>query len=251
LARPLVAVLLFGISFGYMEAAVAIYLRGLYEPIHQRVYPNRSAGDLFPLIPLDRLADEEQRGMQWLATELLREAATLVMLAAVALGIGRTFQQGLGVFLLSFGLWDVFYYVFLKVLIDWPWSLFTWDLLFLLPVPWAGPVLAPLLVALGMIVLGFLLIWRSAQGRPVRLGPTCWVGLAAACAMILASFCWDYAGLLAGRKPESFNWTLFVAGIAVGLLAVATTWRQKQVGLEVGRNSQGIAGALPCAGGET
>jgi hypothetical protein len=220
----LIALLLFGISFGYVEASVAIYLRGLYEPIHLRVFPHRSAGDLFPLIPLDRLEHEEEQGIQWLVTELGREAATLVLLAAVALATARGFQQGLAVFLISFGLWDIFYYVFLKLLIGWPDSLLTWDLLFLLPVPWAGPVLAPLLVALGMIGAGWVILWRSAAGQPLRLAWPHWVGIGAGGAIVTASFCWDWHELLSGGNPESFNWPVFATGAATGLLAFGHAW---------------------------
>jgi hypothetical protein len=218
------ALLLFGIGFGYVETAAAIYLRGLYEPMHQRVYPARSADDLFPLIPLERLEDEDARGMQWLDTELLREAATLVMLAAVGIGMARGFQQSFAVFLISFGLWDVFYYVFLKILIDWPDSLLTWDLLFLLPVPWAGPVLAPLLVACAMIGAGGLILRRASAERPLRLALSHWLGLVAGGAIVMAAFCWEYRALLSGGTPEFFPWSLYAAGMGVGLIAFGQAW---------------------------
>ena len=76
------------------------------------------------------------------------------MLAAAGLAIAGNFRQWLAGFMISFGVWDIFYYVFLRLLIGWPESLMTWDLLFLLPVPWVGPVIAPVLVSLSMIVAG-------------------------------------------------------------------------------------------------
>jgi hypothetical protein len=226
LRRTLIALLVFGAAFGYVEAAAAIYLRVMYEPIHQRVFPTSAAGDLFPLIPLDRLESEEPRGMHWLGIELGREAATLVMLAALGLALGRTFQQRFAVFLIGFGLWDIFYYVFLKVHIDWPDSLLTWDLLFLLPVPWAGPVLAPLLVSLGMIGTGLVMLGRAARGWPLELGWPHWTGLVGGGLMVVIAFCWDYSHLMAGGQPQAFNWLWFASGGLVGLLTFGHAWRR-------------------------
>jgi hypothetical protein len=208
--------MIFGVTFGYVEAAAAIYLRGLYEPMHQRVYSAVAPDDLFPLIPLERLEREGGQGMHWLAIELGREAATVLMLAGVALCVGRTFREGFAAFVVAFGIWDVFYYVFLKIWLNWPASLLDWDLLFLLPVPWAGPVLAPVLVALAMVVAGTVVLVREASGRPLQLSGTHWLGLGAAALLITASFCWDYRGLLAGKPPNAFPWPVFTLGLAVG-----------------------------------
>lgn len=227
-SRVLSGLVLFGIAFGYVEAAAAIYLRGQYAPIHHRVFPGRPSNDLFPLIPLDRLEAEDEQGMRWLAIELGREAATLVMLVAVALCVGRNFRQAFAAFVLAFGTWDIFYYVFLKVWLDWPDSLFTWDLLFLLPVPWAGPVLAPVLVAVAMIGAGAVVLYREAAGRPVHLGWPHWLGLVTGGFLIVASFCEDYPGLLAGQKPGRFPWEVFFLGTAVGLAAFGVACRERR-----------------------
>jgi hypothetical protein len=229
LRRIVIALMLFGAGFGYVEAAAAIYLRVMYEPIHQRVFPASAAGDLFPLIPLNRLESEEPRGLHWLGIELGREAATLVMLAAVGMALGRTFQQRFAVFLIAFGLWDIFYYVFLKVHIGWPDSLWEWDLLFLLPVPWAGPVLAPVLVSLGMIGTGLVILSRDARGRPVPLGWPHWLALTAGGLIIVLAFCWHYQLLLAGDKPDSFPWPVFATGTGVGLLGLLHALRAGRI----------------------
>lgn len=39
--RTVFALLLFGVAFGYLEAAVVSYLRLLHEPARQRFYPGR------------------------------------------------------------------------------------------------------------------------------------------------------------------------------------------------------------------
>ena len=88
--------------------------------------------------------------------ELVREAATLVMLVTIGMLAGRTRHAQVGYTAVAFGVWDIFYYVFLGMIGGWPRSLFDWDILFLLPVPWWGPVLAPVSIALLMIVGGTL-----------------------------------------------------------------------------------------------
>jgi hypothetical protein len=226
-ARLLAGLVLFGLAFGYVEAAAAIYLRGLYEPIHRRVYPDVSPEELFPLIPLERLETEEGQGGHWLAIELGREAATLLMLAAVGLCVGRNFREGFAAFVVAFGAWDVFYYAFLKVWLDWPRSLLDWDLLFLLPVPWAGPVLAALVVALAMIAAGAVVLVREAAGRPLVLTGIHWLGFCAGGVLITMAFCLDYQRLLSGAAPGEFPWTVFAAGLAVGLAAWLHACRAK------------------------
>src|SRR5437763_3624742 len=132
LARALTSLVLFGVAFGYVEAAVVVYLRAAYEPLHERLYP-RAHGDprlggLLPFIPLQRLQSAGPAFVDWTATELAREAATLLLLTAAALAVAHNFRQWFAAFVLAFGLWDLCYYVFLKVLIDWPASLLTWDI---------------------------------------------------------------------------------------------------------------------------
>jgi hypothetical protein len=141
------------------------------------------------------------------------------MLAAVALSVARNAGQWAAAFAIVFGVWDVFFYVFLELLMDWPPSLLTWDLLFLIPVPWAAPVLAPLLVSASMITAGSFHLWREAVGRPVRIRTPHWLGVFAGAAVIVMSFTLHYRHLLAGGLPRRFNWMLFALGEAVGILS--------------------------------
>ncbi len=219
LLRALVGLLLFGAAFGYVEAAVVVYLRGLYEPLHQRLHPDRPADDLFPILTLDQLEEAGPPYLRCLGTELAREAATLLMLAGVALTLGRGFREWLAAFGIAFGIWDIFFYLSLKALLDWPASLGTWDLLFLLPVPWSGPVLAPLIVAVGMIAGGVLVLWREDRGRPVLPTSRQWAGLAAGAGVVVSAFCWDFRTVMAGAEPAGFAWPIFTLGIALGLAA--------------------------------
>ena len=220
--------MLFGASFGYVEAAVLVYIRGLYEPIHQRLHPHAAADALFPLLTYAQLEAEGPQVVHWLTMEMVREGATLLMLVGVGLAVGRTFRQWFAAFLIAFGLWDIFYYVFLRVLIGWPASLREWDLLFLLPVPWAAPVLAPVLVALAMVVVGVILLVGEATDRPVRLSLGNWVAILVGGAVINTAFCWDYRNLRAGGLPNPFNWPLFALGEGMVLSGVLhALWRNR------------------------
>ncbi len=109
---------------GFLEAIVVVYVRELY-------YPD---GFNFPLKPMPG----------WLiAVELVRELCTLLMLGGCGLDFRQEYLfQRLAVFLFIFGVWDIFYYIGLKIFLNWPESLFTWDILFLIPITWIGPVLA-------------------------------------------------------------------------------------------------------------
>jgi hypothetical protein len=212
LRRIVVGLFLFGISFGYVEAAVVIYLRALYEPLRQRLTPGRGAGDLFPLVDRDRMVAAAPETGRLLEVEVIREAATIVMLAAAAMLVAGERSLWLPAFAIAFGVWDVCFYLFLKLWIDWPASLLTWDLLFLLPVPWAAPVLAPVVVSFTIVGCGLAALWR-----PVVIQWRHWVGLYLGGALVILSFTWDFRSLLAGNLPHPFAWWLFLAGELVSL----------------------------------
>lgn len=151
-------VTLFATAMGYVEAAVVVYLRDHY-------YPNG-----FPVpvqlgrapIRFTRIPEFEGRmPLRTLRTEVGREAATIIMLLTLALLGGESLRHGLGVFLLAFGVWDITYYLFLKLLIRWPESLKTLDVLFLIPVPWIGPVWLPVSISAVMIAIG---VWLMGMG---------------------------------------------------------------------------------------
>ena len=227
--KRIVALSIFSIAMGLLEAAVVIYLRKLYY----------TQGFEFPLNTIDDSVIS--------ITELLREVATLVMLAGVAYLFGRNYISRMGAFLISFGLWDVFYYVFLKLLIGWPESLLTWDVLFLIPVPWVGPVLAPIIISLTMIFLGWILIKNSDGKEIIRFQTIDWLVFIGSSTIILTSFIIDSTAFMLGIDtlsgifqmnfdqlfallkdyvPRSFQWWIFLLG-ELGLLVgiVNYSWR--------------------------
>lgn len=222
--RTVAALFLFGISFGYVEAAVVVYLRSIYDPIRERVHPNRKPHDLFPLISPRQLADAGPENPRRLVIEIGREAATMAMLGGIALACGRTFYQSVAAFAIAFGVWDISFYAFLKLMIQWPESLRTWDILFLIPLPWVGPVWAPVLVAATMIVCGIL----SLRWGGLRIPLPAWLGIAAGALVIILAFVWDYRNIAAGGLPNTFNWPMFFLGEAIGLAAFSVAARKRE-----------------------
>ncbi|MGH9405002.1 MAG: hypothetical protein ACRD3D_04095 [Terriglobia bacterium] len=230
--RAVLALVLFGVSFGYVEAAVVVYLRAVSEPVRARALhrePDPSLAHLFPL-----LSAADLRGVQpiplWriFEVEIGREAATMVMLAALALAIGRSGAESIAAFVMAFGIWDIAFYAFLKLFIHWPASLLTWDLLFLLPVPWTGPVLAPVIVAASMIAAGWMALRRAWDGSPIGLSRIHWTGIFLGALIIVASFTWNYRDLLAGGVPHHFNWLMFSAGEACAVGAFLDALLRKE-----------------------
>src|SRR5260370_40023987 len=195
MSRIVTALLLFAISFGYLEAAVVVYLRAIYDPIRQRIHPERRPNDLFPLITQDQLLAAGPENERRLIIELGREIATIAMLAAFGLVMGRNFNERMATFAIAFGLWDISFYAFLKMMIHWPESLNTWKILFLIDLPWIGPVLAPILVSVALIVCG--LISLSSGGIAPRLPH--WLALIPGGLVVILSFVWDFRNPMAGR----------------------------------------------------
>lgn len=215
--RILLALLLFGTAFGYLEAAIVAYLRLLHEPARQRVHPGRPAAELFPLLTLEELRASGSDQQRTLAIEIGREAATIIMLAAIALAVAGNAGQWAGAMAIAFGTWDITFYVFLKLLLDWPASLWTWDILFLIPVPWSGPVVAPVLVSAAMIAAGVWHLRSAARGEPIVIRAAHWSGIVAGAAVIVISFAMDYRNVMAGGIPNPFNWPVFLGGLTLGV----------------------------------
>src|SRR5688572_748369 len=160
-------VMAFAIAMAWVEAASVFYIRALVD----RIEPYQA--DPLPL--------ETMSGVLGMV-ELWREAATLVMIATLGMLAGRTWRSRAGYAALAFGAWDIFYYVFLRLISGWPRTLLDWDILFLLPLPWWGPVLAPVSIALLMIVWGTLATQSEGDGAVVVR----WVWAPACVGIVLA-----------------------------------------------------------------
>ena len=202
LERRLIWLTVYAVAMAYLESAVVVYLRVIY-------YPD---GFSLPFVLIEP-------GMA--AIEVGREAATLVMLLGVTAAMSVDRWEWFLAFCLSFGVWDIFYYLWLKVFLDWPPSLLTWDILFLIPVPWIGPVLAPIIVSVGLIVGSLLLFRMKRQGSRLRFPPWVWGLAVTGGAVVLLSFTLDFRAVLAQLEPPPFRWWLFAAGMTCGVAALA------------------------------
>ncbi|MGC9471111.1 MAG: hypothetical protein ACP5D1_06170 [Bacteroidales bacterium] len=175
--KKLLIVTLFATAMGFLEAVVVVYLRELYYP----------GGFTFPL----RMMTEKIY-----LTEIIREASTLVMLLTFGILAGKTAWERFGWFLFSFAVWDILYYVALKVLLNWPESLLTWDILFLIPVVWVGPVLAPVISSLLMIFLCLLILHLKKKGFRHGYNLKAWAVLGTGALLTFISYVLDYTRIL-------------------------------------------------------
>ncbi|RKY09599.1 MAG: hypothetical protein DRP65_07635 [Planctomycetota bacterium] len=191
--KRFIALVFFGIAFAYIESAVVVYLRAIF-------YPD---GFTFPISDFDDIAGFGP----YLLTETGREAATLVLLLTASYMLGRNLRRRFAYFLTIFAVWDIFYYIWLKVLIDWPASIMDWDILFLIPVIWAGPVLAPVITSLTMLIIAAVLF----TDRAIKLTLPRLAGFAGLVLMIVVVFC--IAGINCTRPDYKlyFSWPGFIA----------------------------------------
>ena len=193
---------------GYFESAVVVYLRAIYYP----------AG--FTL-PLKVMTDHK------IAVEIFREAASIIMLISVAALAGRKFWERFAFFIFSFAIWDIFYYVWLKILLDWPATLFDWDVLFLIPLPWIGPVVAPLSIAFLMLLCSVVMVNSIEKGRDFKpTGPAWLLGLSAT-VIILYSFMYDTGATLHQQIPKPYKYGLLIVGNVFYIAAFLISYFKK------------------------
>jgi len=227
---------IFAVAMGFLESAIVIYLRELY-------YPN---GFIFPL----KITFAPHIAL----TEIIREAATIIILISVSISLGKIFIERFAFFIYCFAIWDIFYYVFLKLILNWPESFFTWDVLFLIPAMWGGPVIAPIILSLTMILLAFCIIYFNQKSIRINknkvLTPDIgklWILLIIGSIILIVNFVWDYCQfifqhysfseilLLPEKKfyslssqymPRAFNWWVFLLGEIILLSAIILFYKK-------------------------
>jgi len=145
----------------------------------------------------------------------------LIVTAACMFGVNR--QERAAYFLLIFAVWDLFYYVWLKVLLDWPASIMDWDVLFLVPYVWASAVLYPVLVALAMFAFAVAILHRAAQNRPLSIRWSDWLGWTVAVVMLVVAFCLGGRHITKSDYEAYFPLPLFAAGFTLGIAACGRT----------------------------
>lgn len=197
-------VVVFSIAFGYIEAAVVAYLRQIFHP----------DGFTFPMT----VFGTDPLFKRFLLTEIGREAATIVLIFTGAWLSGHNRQQRVAYFLIIFAVWDIFYYIWLKVLLDWPASIMDWDILFLIPVTWASPVLYPVLISATLIVFAVVILYHCSCGRPIRATLPDWLGFSAAGLIVVVSFCLPGLHITEQDFASFFYRPLFAAGLLLSIL---------------------------------
>lgn len=192
----ILSAVIFAIAMAYLESAVVVYLRAMYG-IEDLLLDINLAPDMYTVV------------------EIGREAATLVMLAVVGIIAASSWSKRIGFFFLAFGVWDIFYYIWLYIFIQWPKSLFEWDILFLIPLPWWGPVITPVLISILLIFIGYMLIMETI----FKIKLLDWILIVSSVIILLFTFVEDSihvilsgSGDIASVRPSNFNWILF--GIA-------------------------------------
>ena len=200
----------YAVAMAYLEAAAVAYLQGAL---------GAQVGAIFPLRP-------PAEAGSYVAIEAGREAATLVMIAAVGLLAGRTPLERLAWSAVTFGAWDIAYYGWLFVFSGWPPAPTTTDLLFLLPVPWAGPVWSPVAVSVALVIVGFLAARSLREGRRLRIAGWHWIAGLAGGLLVVLSYTLDAGRLVDGGLPGPYPWPVFAAGMLLALAAAVDALRR-------------------------
>jgi hypothetical protein len=192
---------LFAVSMGFLEAVVVVYLRRIHYPDNPLT--------LFPM----RIWSPED-----LLVEMARELATVLMiLAAAALAVTGK-HRIFAAFSFIFGVWDIAYYLWLKLLLGWPADWLEWDILFLIPWAWLGPWIAPAAVAVILALWGGWVLW---SGREYRFGRAAVLLFGSGGSLVLLSFlrpAWPLLSQgpegLPGFRPGGFLWQVYLPGLA-------------------------------------
>ncbi len=224
---PATVVITYAAAMAYLEAAVVVYLQTAL---------NTKVGAVFPLQPADQTG-----GL--IAIEAGREAATMVMIAAVGMLVGRTGLERLAWSAVVFGVWDIGYYGWLYVFSGWPPSLGTPDILFLLPVPWVGPVWSPMVVSAALVGVGLAAARAVRGGQPLAISR--WhlaAGLIGGFLVIL-SYTLDAGRLIDGGMPGPYPWPVFAAGMLAALTAAADALRRRRTQDYLGASGSGTGPA--------
>jgi hypothetical protein len=217
---------LFAIAMGYMESSIVVYLRELFY----------KDGFQFPLKPIPANIAR---------IEFFRELATMIMLVACGIIAGTTKLSRFAFFLYAFAIWDLCYYLFLFICLGWPASLTTWDILFLIPVPWVGPVWAPCLLSLLMIAGAVFVIRKTDYDPAFKVSAAQWWFVISGAFTCIVSFMWDYLACnstgtwtifssdhlfkeISTYVPTQFNYPLFLTGFTfMSLPLIQLTFRKQ------------------------
>ena len=229
--KTISVITIFAVAMAFLESVVVVYLRKLYYP----------SGFNFPLYLIDT---------NILSIEWIREFFTIVMLISVAILAGKKFIDRTAYFFYAFAIWDIFYYIWLKVLLNWPASFFTWDLLFLIPWPWNSPVLAPIIYSIVLIVLSLCILHCYDKNQSLKFKTKEVLLFVVGSLVILYTFLIDYGKLIFSNNfasqffslasnsnfldivssfiPKYYSWLLFIVGEILILILIYLFWKRNK-----------------------
>lgn len=216
--KRFIVIVIFSIGLAFIEAVVVVYLRTIFYP----------QGFIFPLVGFM----SDKYWLKFLRIETCREMATLVILFSSSWLFGKNFRTRLAYFLTIFAIWDIFYYVWLKVLLGWPSSILKWDILFLIPIPWAAPVLAPVVISVTMLIGSVLILCRESQGKALRISRFAKNGFILVALMFVGHF-W-YAGIHVSQidYKSYFHWPMFIGCEVAAMILILKCSLNKKVNIE-------------------
>jgi len=222
--NKIIIVTIFAIVMAFLESAVVIYLRKLFYP----------QGFNFPL---RGFIEPNILGIEW-----IRESATIIMLITIGLLAGKKAYEKFAYFIYAFAIWDIFYYVFLKVLLGWPSSFLTWDLLFLIPWPWIGPILSPILCSILMVITAILIISLEDLNIKVKINAKELALVILGIILVLFTWLFDYGKIIitgnflknfltltnneqfsqviSAYSPTYYNWPVFLIGFIISSIGI-------------------------------
>ena len=204
-----VAVIAYAAAMAYLEAAVVVYLQ---------LALGLQVGAIFPVLPASGAGN-------LVAIEAGREVATLVMIATVGLLIGRTWLERLAWSAVIFGVWDIGYYAWLHVFSGWPPTPDTPDILFLLPVPWVGPIWSPVAVSAALVGAGLAAASAIRSGRRLAVARWHWAAGIGGGLLVVLSYTLDAGRLIDGGLPGPYLWPIFAIGMLLALGAALDALR--------------------------
>ena len=155
---------------------------------------------------------------QIIRTEIFRELATLVLIFAAAWLAAKHWWEGVCYFVFLFAVWDIIYYIWLYVQIDWPATLMDWDILFLIPKAWYAPVIVPVVISLLGILTSLVVVNAFEKVHSFKIKPVY-------IALIFLSFVIWYISFTHQVEPgqtefpEQYSWLMFFAGVLMALAA--------------------------------
>lgn len=167
------------------------------------------------------------------------------MLITVAFICSKNAIHRFAYFLLSFAIWDLCYYIFLKILLNWPESIFTWDILFLIPIPWLGTGIGAVILSMLMLVFSFVLLKFKPETVQILITFPSLIKLVTGSLVTIFSFIINYLifkaaspphltsntinsgiNMLNNYKPDEFYWWIYFTGVAILVWEIISIYRR-------------------------